>query len=257
MLTISYSANHGAIAEFRQEAAIDFAVWALLYDGLTAAPFSIHHRGPGNLSAAGLDEESWSSWFRHLVLAHHTGLRLRREGSSPLLKQWETGLSYVSMVFDGRPNAITAHNPDALPILEKVYDKVLELTSCSTDVTALDTSVAKSPSAFWRGPENVREELTKLWQPYRVDAAQRVYHASDLHRAMSRDEHFAAEVDITIRKALCKEERFLMFHFVNYPEKVIYPIASSVVIGLPKSFLVKENIKPVLVEAVEVARTTF
>lgn len=257
MLTISYSANHGAIAEFRQEAAIDFAVWALLYDGLRAAPFSIHRKGLGKLSAAGLDEESWLSWFRHLVSAHHTGLRLRREGSSPFLKQWETGLSYVPMVLDGRPNAITAHNPDALPILEKIYDKVLELTSCSTDVTASNISVAESPSAFWRGLENVREELTKLWQTYRADAAQRVYHASDLHRAMSRDEYFAAEVDIAIRKTLSEEERFLMFHFVNYPEKVIYPIASSVVIGLPKSFSVKEDIKSVLVEAVEAVKDTF
>lgn len=262
MLVISYAVGKGAIAEFYQSAYIDFAVWVLRHDGLDVAPFDLHERGFGNLRIAGMTKDSWLEWFRRLVATQHTGFRLRRDGVLPFLKRRRMELSYVPIIMDGTLETATAPNPDAEPILEKLYDCILRLSPIPggaandrlEDFCSLDLLPASSPVDSWQGSESVKAELARSWEQYRTDPAERVYHASDIHRAMARSHRFAAEIDLAIRKALCEEERFLMFNFVNYSEKVILPVGSSVVIGLPKQFPVEE-IQPVLVEAVKAALT--
>lgn len=52
---------------------IDFAVWALVQDGLRVSPFDSHAEGNGELRTRGLDEIGWVAWVDGLVTSSRWG----------------------------------------------------------------------------------------------------------------------------------------------------------------------------------------
>jgi hypothetical protein len=121
---------------FRHEPAVDFCIWALVQDGLSAPPFTDHLDGDGRLRTAGMDAETWSDW-----LAETVSLGKRHRALSQGL---------MESVMSRLPDDPEAEFPD---------DPHLD-----ADIVELQDGA--SPIRAWHGNHAVRGELEELWPAY-------------------------------------------------------------------------------------------
>lgn len=260
MLLIPVSDVDVSVAQFHQSSFVDFAVWVLIYDGLRVQPFNSHGEGFNDLQALGLNQRSWSLWFRKLVMLQHPGVRLQYWEKAQLIAHKRGSLAYEPLVYDGMAGFEAIEVKNSGHLLERCYDLIetlskpsaLELSMNANRIQEL-LSNNNSPVSLFEGDAVLIEELEKRWSWYSSKAAYRVHHAFDLERSIVRDtEGIADELNEALKEALSGKETLLSFNFVNYTSQVFALLDSSIVIGLPAMELFSwKEMKTHLIRATE------
>ncbi|MGI8609340.1 MAG: hypothetical protein ACR2MY_08965 [Candidatus Dormibacteria bacterium] len=60
----------------RPSPAAQFAVWALVQDGMRIPPYALHEPGSGALKTSGMDPDAWRRWYERLIMADAAAVSL-------------------------------------------------------------------------------------------------------------------------------------------------------------------------------------
>ena len=235
MFVVPAARDSWSIAEFSQSEYVDFAVWVLTQTGMKVAPFDQHDEGFEHLRAIGIDGDSWEAWFRELVYFEHTASRLQREGITELIRERQEHLNYVPFIYNGLSVFESSLEQQGEGIFTRYYDTISRLSPFPQPAPrTAERESSSSPVMHWRGSASARVVLTDLWTQYRSRPYYRVHHVSDFQRLVARGDRVIEEINSRLYSLLEGQERFLMFHFVNYPTALYRVVGNSIVIGMDK-----------------------
>lgn len=226
-----------SIVEFYQSEQADFAIWVLVQYGLEISPFDKHRGRMKKSSAEKPDKAAWQQWFQRIVVSQYAGLCLRKDRATYLAKQQER-LAYAPFVHNGTMGFNLTPEEGSEMVLENYRNVVYRLSTLSDEFSEYEPlSDKENPVSLWEGSQTVKSELEKLWRYYRAAPNCRIHHESDFYRHIIKNRINTLAVDLNneLRQILRGQEKFLMFHLVNYSSDVFTIVGPSIVIGLERS----------------------
>lgn len=251
---------------------INFCVWVLQIDGLSIPSFSHHSDGDHSLQNQGLNAESWQSWLARVVATKHPYLdchvpniqaKVAEEISS---KEWEIN-KYVELIKTLPDDANYVDLKRTLPddatqedwsrfrasIQRRLINSEQQYQQAVRQLGDIPRNV--TPPELWNGVPAVREQLTELWQRYKVICEQSQVALWETLTPQGVARHFHerySNVSWSDLEQYQSRLNALMFYVVEYPEPIEYIVPPiSILISQPEWKCENEDLRSRTLSAAE------